>query len=99
MSREKIALKPLSVTSQPITSRLSGQVCSPEATMAGPSPPVESSAPDAPSPKGERAKFDRKDQYHLAGGCRGLARGARQTDDTAGTAQPKYRQSAHRSPQ
>ena len=50
MSREKIAFSPSSATSQPMMSRLCGQVCSPAAAIAGPSPPQRSTAAAAPSP-------------------------------------------------
>ena len=50
ISRENTALNPLSAISQPITSRVPGQVCSPLATTAGPEPSVDSKTPAAPSP-------------------------------------------------
>src|ERR1700729_1675573 len=50
MSREKIALSPSLVTSQPITPSESGQAYSPPATIFGPSPAQEINAAEAPSP-------------------------------------------------
>src|SRR6516162_2191924 len=114
MSREKTALNPSSVTSQPITSRLSGQVCSPEPTMAGPSPSVESSAPAAPSPNSAVATillFDQSSRRKanaqsstvrnstVSPGAAGLGCSAREPDDAAGAAEPKDRKPAYRAPQ
>ena len=49
--RDSRTSSPLCVTCQPMTSRLPGQVCSPQALIAGPVPSVVSTAPAAPSPK------------------------------------------------
>ena len=50
MSREKIARKPSSATSQPMTSRVLGNVYSPDAAIFGPVPPLHTTAAAAPSP-------------------------------------------------
>src|SRR5260221_10987985 len=55
MSREKTGFSPSSATSQPMMSRVCGQVCSPLATTDGPAPPHRSTAAAAPSPNSAAA--------------------------------------------
>src|SRR5439155_10096557 len=44
------------------------------------------------APEGQRAQFDDKEEHRLTRGRGGLARGAGETDDAAGAAEPEDRQ-------